>query len=80
MKRKNKTKQQQNTTCKRSTELISITYDYVSPGYTVIMYAGNILPNEVHYAVDMLREYTCNCICCNKNYDCGLKTFLHHPL
>ena len=48
-----KTKQQ-NTTSKLSTELISITYDYVGPSYTVIMYAGNILPNEVHYAVDML--------------------------
>ena len=31
MKRKNK------TTCKHSAELISITYDYVSPSYTVIL-------------------------------------------
>ena len=55
MKRKNKTATKHNL---QTFNIISITCDYVSPSYTVIMYAGNILPNEVRYAVDML-PHTC---------------------
>ena len=55
MKRKNKTTTKHNL---QTFNIISITYDYASPSYTVIMCAGNILPNEVRYAVDML-PHTC---------------------
>ena len=39
------------------------------------MYAGNILPNEVHYAVDML-PHTCRILVITFvviKHDCGLK-------
>ena len=55
MKRKNKTTTKHNL---QTFNIISITYDYASPSYTVIMCAGNILPNEVRYAVDILL-HTC---------------------
>ena len=79
MKRKNKTK---NTVCKHSTEL-NFRHLWLCQSK---LYCHNVCWKYFAKKFIMLftcfinwRQCTCNCIWCNKNYDCGLRTFLDCP-